>query len=237
MSRDVVERALAIEADVTDGPWEVEAISSPVEEDTYLIPDIERYRGYRNSVHFGTDKGLATFVAESRTLVPALRLEVSALRARDAEMVRRDGECICDHNPDTTQGPEDDCPWHGRAYKAWVEAANASAAEIEHLKGLQRDDRQTAIDAVAERDAALAKVGELEDHVAALAEEVSRLRNIAGSDAERDQAQASIARLNSRLHRVLVDHRPYGLDCKCRVPINSDEGWARHVESALYGPN
>lgn len=23
-------------------------------------------------------------------------------------------------------------------------------------------------------------------------------------------------------------HRPYGLDCKCGEPINSDDGWARH---------
>lgn len=34
----------------------------------------------------------------------------------------RDGECICDYNPDTTEGPLEDCPFHGRPYGYWVEA-------------------------------------------------------------------------------------------------------------------
>ncbi len=28
-------------------------------------------------------------------------------------------------------------------------------------------------------------------------------------------------------------HRPYGLDCKCGHPINSDADWARHLIDAL----
>lgn len=28
-------------------------------------------------------------------------------------------------------------------------------------------------------------------------------------------------------------HRPYGLDCKCGRPINSDRDWARHVAEVL----
>lgn len=28
-------------------------------------------------------------------------------------------------------------------------------------------------------------------------------------------------------------HRPYGLDCKCGRPINSDMDWARHFIDAL----
>lgn len=31
------------------------------------------------------------------------------------------------------------------------------------------------------------------------------------------------------LAEVLADHRPYGLDCKCGRPINSDADWAQHV--------
>ena len=31
------------------------------------------------------------------------------------------------------------------------------------------------------------------------------------------------------IEKVLADHRPYGLDCKCGRPVNSDEDWARHL--------
>lgn len=32
---------------------------------------------------------------------------------------------------------------------------------------------------------------------------------------------------------ILAKHRPYGLDCKCGRPINSDEDWARHMDEVL----
>lgn len=32
---------------------------------------------------------------------------------------------------------------------------------------------------------------------------------------------------------VLARHRPYGLDCKCGRPINSDGDWSRHALSEL----
>lgn len=38
---------------------------------------------------------------------------------------------------------------------------------------------------------------------------------------------------------VAEKHRPYGLDCKCGRPINSDQDWAKHlaaeVDKALGG--
>ncbi|MCV7175101.1 hypothetical protein [Mycolicibacterium sphagni] len=34
------------------------------------------------------------------------------------------------------------------------------------------------------------------------------------------------------LTEVLTQHRPYGLDCKCGRPINSDKDWAQHVSDA-----
>ena len=37
------------------------------------------------------------------------------------------------------------------------------------------------------------------------------------------------------LAEVLEAHRPYGLDCKCGEPINSDAGWAAHVRDVLRG--
>lgn len=37
----------------------------------------------------------------------------------------RDGACICDYNPDTTGGPLEDCPFHGRPYAYWVERSDS----------------------------------------------------------------------------------------------------------------
>ena len=35
------------------------------------------------------------------------------------------------------------------------------------------------------------------------------------------------------LAEVLAAHRPYGLDCKCGEPINSDHYWAAHLDDAV----
>lgn len=35
------------------------------------------------------------------------------------------------------------------------------------------------------------------------------------------------------LTEVLAAHRPYGLDCKCGAPINSDGWWVTHVLEAV----
>lgn len=32
---------------------------------------------------------------------------------------------------------------------------------------------------------------------------------------------------------VAEKHRPYGLDCKCGRPINSDADWSRHVAAEI----
>lgn len=32
---------------------------------------------------------------------------------------------------------------------------------------------------------------------------------------------------------VIAEHRPYGLDCKCGRPINSDADWAWHFKAEL----
>ena len=43
--------------------------------------------------------------------------------------------CFCDYNPDTTNGPEEFCPHHGRSYSDLVEMIERQAAEIERLRG------------------------------------------------------------------------------------------------------
>lgn len=35
------------------------------------------------------------------------------------------------------------------------------------------------------------------------------------------------------LKPVAIAHRPYGLNCKCGLDINSDEHWANHFEQEV----
>jgi len=48
----------------------------------------------------------------------------------------RDGACICDYNPATTEGPVEECPFHGRAYGYWIERGDALAEQIADLRTL-----------------------------------------------------------------------------------------------------
>lgn len=42
----------------------------------------------------------------------------------------RDGPCTCDYNPETTGGPEEDCPFHGRSYAEWVQRGDTLAERL-----------------------------------------------------------------------------------------------------------
>lgn len=85
-------------------------------------------------------------MAWPRPLVSGLVAEVKRLREggpwvehveRQKAMQReRDGDCICDGNPATTSGPEEDCPWHGRPYRYWVEGLEQKSAEVERLQAV-----------------------------------------------------------------------------------------------------
>ncbi len=92
--------------------------------------------------------------AAARTLVPELRDALVAAKARIAELEttgpwmehverqramkrERDGECICNTGPDT-EGPDEECPWHGREYRYWVDALVAAHADNERLRGERR---------------------------------------------------------------------------------------------------
>lgn len=48
----------------------------------------------------------------------------------------RDGACICDYNPDTTDGPQEDCPFHGRPYAYWIERGDALASRLNEAERL-----------------------------------------------------------------------------------------------------
>jgi hypothetical protein len=48
----------------------------------------------------------------------------------------RDGACICDYNPATTDGPQEDCPFHGRLYAYWVKRGDALTARLAAVEAI-----------------------------------------------------------------------------------------------------
>ena len=109
--------------------------------------------------------------------VPALLAEVERLRevaTERAEVTRLRtmvGDCHCDKNPATTNGPEEDCPQHGRPVaEVWGLVKRAEAgwdharAEVDRLMGLLEPytreypkECNKRVAAENERDAALAE--------------------------------------------------------------------------------
>jgi hypothetical protein len=45
-------------------------------------------------------------------------------------------ECICNYNPETTDGPEEHCPVHGRLYSFWVERSDWLGQKVEKIRVL-----------------------------------------------------------------------------------------------------
>lgn len=81
MSDDIVQKAKAVLKYAPDLPWEVRNDFDPMTGvTTYYLEDVERFRGLRNNLYFGTDVHLAEFVAAARSLVPELVAEVERLR-------------------------------------------------------------------------------------------------------------------------------------------------------------
>lgn len=56
----------------------------------------------------------------------------------------RDGDCICDRNPETTDGPDEFCPWDGRPYREVVGILESQAAEIAQLRAQRNTETVTA---------------------------------------------------------------------------------------------
>lgn len=59
----------------------------------------------------------------------------------------RDGvRCTCDHNPATTNGPEEDCEIHGRPYAEWVKRAAGAQAESARIETVRPGHVQVRVD-------------------------------------------------------------------------------------------
>lgn len=126
---DIIERAKAALEGVAAGPWRWGVVDD--DEEYLLDPNGVQVPSYAPAN--------MAFIAESRALVPELVAEVERLRAGGpwvehveymAAMKRsRDGECTCDGNPATTDGPDEFCPYHGRSYRELVEIIERQAAQ------------------------------------------------------------------------------------------------------------
>lgn len=62
--------------------------------------------------------------------IALLLAEVERMSRELATANERLGSCCCDRNPATTQGPEEDCPHHGRRYSDWVERGDVLAQRL-----------------------------------------------------------------------------------------------------------
>lgn len=78
------------------------------------------------------------------------------------QIVERIGPCHCNTNPDTTEGPEEDCPQHGRPYSYWVSTVETLTNQLEEKAGalkLIRDTlRQLRAETATERDHLAAQI-------------------------------------------------------------------------------
>lgn len=147
MSGDVVARAIAALAGVSDGPWMAGKGGSGYSNWVDSRPDLVNI-SIADRIDILAD---AEFIAAARSLVPELVAEVEALREVAAELRKRTCKSLPPgmvwqdyYSPDDVlkiRQPLDD--------------------ELEHLRGLQLDDRANAIAAIEERDAANAEVEKL----------------------------------------------------------------------------
>lgn len=115
-------------AAATSGPWEVDDTGWGVVNSEQRIGSFGKSRDAEFIAHAPSD--IDALLAENERL-RYLGFDVSpAGRPRN----NRDGACTCNYNPTTTSGPEEDCPFHGRAYADWVARAEAAEAALERAR-------------------------------------------------------------------------------------------------------
>ena len=154
-------RALAAHLDLTDPEGDPTMPETPTPLDLGAIrarSDARRDYADERPESLHDPEHYAALADESAADVPALLAEVERLRAEFdrleedlsdrtmdlAEVARLRpmvGDCRCDKNPETTNGPEEDCPQHGRPVaEVWglVERAEAgwdhARAEVDRLR-------------------------------------------------------------------------------------------------------
>src|SRR5690625_3929294 len=106
----------------TPGPWEAVTDGKP---DFYGLPEWRIGNpAYPPVTRAGMTRESAEFIA---TFNPKRVLELLDENQRLQALIE---PCHCDKNPGTTDGPEEDCPQHGRPYAYWVDAVSTLAARL-----------------------------------------------------------------------------------------------------------
>ena len=92
-------------------------------------------------------------------LVAGLMAEIQRLK----RIGESHGDCRCDTNPETTGGPSEDCPQHGRPIDYWIERGDAvteqrdvALAEVERLKkalrcGAEHPENETVVPCILDK--------------------------------------------------------------------------------------
>lgn len=110
-------------------------MSDIVEQGKSMLSTIE-YTKAKGITQAYPDSSVAEVLGKLVAEVERLRRDLGWRDSQIADRERRDGECLCDHNPSTTDGPQEDCPYHGRAYGYWVEGVAQLQAVIERVRAL-----------------------------------------------------------------------------------------------------
>ena len=87
---------------------------------------------------------------------------VSTWPTEEAREAGQHMSCICNHNTETTDGPDECCPKHGRTYAEWIERGDILQQRLEQVQAQALAFRQRALDA----EARLARVEALIEGVA-----------------------------------------------------------------------
>lgn len=100
----------------------------------------------------GAGEGLASDVQllvdqrdEARAEAKRLRVWLRHQEALTASVQKMLPSCHCDTNPETTDGPSDDCARHGRPYSYWVERSDALDSQVAKVKALAGDSERHMI--------------------------------------------------------------------------------------------
>ena len=177
--------------------------------------------------------------------VEGLRKERDDALAEVARLRTMVGDCHCDKNPETTNGPEEDCPQHGRPVaEVWglVERAEAewdhARAEVGRLRAEVRLAKASARPAPAwDEDA-------VRDELVVAAREAHRAADTcSGPWADEAMTDAALAVVRDHqpvkpdretVARALAEHRLMGGRCRCGLDPRLDYyRYEQHVTDAV----
>lgn len=82
------------------------------------------------------DPGKAREAFEAAVLRTRARLPFTRDRVANRPVDHNGEMCHCDYNPETTDGPQEDCPVHGRPYSYWVRQTHQAEQQLQAVMAL-----------------------------------------------------------------------------------------------------